>query len=206
MLDCALAQADLGQLCQYIRMNNLFYLHESVDPKCQEMYLQRWAPSEDSDQPAHSRSLIRIFTGRVLASQGVKGSSCGQRRPWSVCADAQADLSLRWAHMSAGTFSYVKAQLYALLLVSLEMVKREYDIKLVICFSLELNRNLDIRSGESANDQTYYLILAFVHFGFVHYLPKNQCVCVCVWGGVGCVGRGWGWEGGGEGEEGSVSS
>ena len=24
------------------------------------------APSEDSDQPAHSRSLIRTFTGRIL--------------------------------------------------------------------------------------------------------------------------------------------
>ena len=38
------------------------------------------APSEDSDQPAHSRSLIRIFTGRIFYSQGYKVSLCGQRR------------------------------------------------------------------------------------------------------------------------------
>ena len=65
------------------------------------------APSEDSDQPAHSRSLIRIFTVRILHSQGCKVSSCGQRRLKSDCADAQADLSLRWAHMREGTFTHV---------------------------------------------------------------------------------------------------
>ena len=32
------------------------------------------APSEDSDQPVHSRSLIRIFTGCMLDSQGYKVS------------------------------------------------------------------------------------------------------------------------------------
>ena len=34
------------------------------------------APSEDSEQPAHSRSLIRLFTVRILGSQGCKVSSC----------------------------------------------------------------------------------------------------------------------------------
>ena len=50
-------------------------------------------PSEDSDQPAHPRSLIRVFTGHSLGSQGSKASSGGQRRLWSDCADVQADLS-----------------------------------------------------------------------------------------------------------------
>ena len=31
-----------------------------------------YGPSEDSDQPAHSRSLIKIFTGRILDSLGYK--------------------------------------------------------------------------------------------------------------------------------------
>ena len=39
------------------------------EPQCQ------CGPSEDSDQPAHSRSLIRIFTGRISASKGCKTSS-----------------------------------------------------------------------------------------------------------------------------------
>ena len=80
-------------------------------PHSQKTYLQTWAPSEDSDQPAHSRSLIRIFTGRFLDSQVCNVSLCGQRKLWSDCADAQADLSLRWAHISEGTFSHVGARM-----------------------------------------------------------------------------------------------
>ena len=51
------------------------------------------APSKDSDQPGHLPSLIRVFAVRLIGSQEPKLSSCGQQR-----ADAQADLSLRWAH------------------------------------------------------------------------------------------------------------
>ena len=56
------------------------------------------APSEDSDQPRHLHSLIRVFAVRSMGSEGPKLSSCGQRRLWSDWADAQADLSPRWAH------------------------------------------------------------------------------------------------------------
>ena len=57
-------------------------------------YLWTCAPSEVSDQSAHSRSLIRIFPVRSLDSHGCEDCSCGQRRLWSDCANAQADLSL----------------------------------------------------------------------------------------------------------------
>ena len=56
------------------------------------------APSEDSDQPGHLPSLIRVFAVRFMGNWGPKLSSCGQRRLWSYWADAQADLSLRWVH------------------------------------------------------------------------------------------------------------
>ena len=49
---------------------------------------------------------IRLFTGRILDNQGCKVSSCGQRRFWSDCADAQADWSLRWAHITESTFFF----------------------------------------------------------------------------------------------------
>ena len=65
-----------------------------LDTQRQKTYLLVIAPSADSDQPAHS----------CTDSQGCRVSSCGQRRLWSDCADAQADLSLRWAHMSEGVF------------------------------------------------------------------------------------------------------
>ena len=49
-------------------------------------------PSEGSDQTAHARSLIRVFTGHFVGSQGSKTSSDGQQRLSSACSDAQADL------------------------------------------------------------------------------------------------------------------
>ena len=55
-------------------------------------------PSEDSDQTAHSRSLIRIFTGRILDSQFCKTSSYVNEDSGQT-ADAQADLSLQWTNM-----------------------------------------------------------------------------------------------------------
>ena len=64
----------------------------------------------DSDQPSHSRSLIRIFTGRILYSQGCKVSSRRQRSIWADCTDAHADSSL-WTHMSEDTFLHVAAQI-----------------------------------------------------------------------------------------------
>ena len=50
------------------------------EPQRQETYLWTCAPSEDSDQPAHSRSVIRIFPVRNWDSQGYKLSSGGKRR------------------------------------------------------------------------------------------------------------------------------
>ena len=55
-----------------------------------ETYLRTCAPSEDTDQPAHSRNLIRIFTTRIFDSQRCKISSCRQRREmrrtWVCCS------------------------------------------------------------------------------------------------------------------------
>ena len=64
------------------------------------------ALSEDSDQPRHPPSLIRVFAGGSKDSQGLKASSCGHRRLWSDWADSQADLSLRWAHVILLVLSY----------------------------------------------------------------------------------------------------
>ena len=56
------------------------------------------APSEDSDQPGHSPSLIRVFAVRMKKAWVLSYPLSAQRRLWSDWADAQADLSLRWAH------------------------------------------------------------------------------------------------------------
>ena len=56
------------------------------------------ASNEDSDQPGHPPSLIRVFAVRMKKAWVLSYPLCAQRRLWSDWADAQADLSLRWAH------------------------------------------------------------------------------------------------------------
>ena len=56
------------------------------------------APSEDSDQPGHPPSLIRVFAVRMKKAWVLSYPLSAQPRFWSDWADAQVDLSLRWAH------------------------------------------------------------------------------------------------------------
>ena len=56
------------------------------------------APSEDSDQPGHLPSLIRVFTVRMKKPWVLSYPLSAQQRLWSDWEDAQADLSLCWAH------------------------------------------------------------------------------------------------------------
>ena len=67
-------------------------------------------PSEDSDQPGHPPrlirvdqpghppSLIRVFAVRMKKAWVLSYPLSAQQRPWSDWANAQADLSLPWAH------------------------------------------------------------------------------------------------------------
>ena len=53
------------------------------------------ASSEDSDQPGHPPSLIRVF---AVCMKKPWVLSYPLSANWSDWADVQADLSLRWAH------------------------------------------------------------------------------------------------------------
>ena len=64
------------------------------------------APNDDSDQPGNPPSLIRVFAVCSMGSLGPKLFSCWYRRLWSDWADAQADLSLLWAHIPFRWFSH----------------------------------------------------------------------------------------------------
>ena len=57
------------------------------------------APSEDSDQPRHPPSLIRVFAVRMKKAWVLSYLLSTQQRLWSDWADAQADPSLRWVHI-----------------------------------------------------------------------------------------------------------
>ena len=56
------------------------------------------APSEDSDQPGHPPSLIRVFAVSMKKPWVISYLLSTHQRLCSDWADVQADLSLRWAH------------------------------------------------------------------------------------------------------------
>ena len=56
-----------------------------------------YVPSEESDQPGHPPSLIRVFAVCMKKAWVLSYSLSAQRRHWSDWTDAQADLNLRWA-------------------------------------------------------------------------------------------------------------
>ena len=69
------------------------------------------ALSKDSDQPGHPPSLIRVFAVRMKKAWVLSHPLSAQGRLWSDWADAQADLSLRWAHMSSCWFCHEAAEI-----------------------------------------------------------------------------------------------
>ena len=58
--------------------------------------------------PTHAQNVIRAsaFHWYMIHSMVFNDSASGQRRPWSDCADAQADLGLRCSHMPEDTLSH----------------------------------------------------------------------------------------------------
>ena len=63
-------RSDLGLHCLLFRYHHLGTSTGTKwnEPQLQNTYLWTCVPSENSDQPAHSHSLIRIFTGHILDS------------------------------------------------------------------------------------------------------------------------------------------
>ena len=66
------------------------------------------APIEDSDQPAHPRSLIRVFAVRLKSLRIIGYPHNAPRRLLSDYVDAQADISLQWrTYNLVGTAMYL---------------------------------------------------------------------------------------------------
>ena len=59
----------------------------------------RRVTSKLSDQPVYPPSTARILVYSSLDSLDSVEGTLDKRRHWSDCADAQADLSLRWSHI-----------------------------------------------------------------------------------------------------------
>ena len=62
-----------------------------IEPAHDKTYNKTCATSEDSDQPAHPRSLIRVFADRIFILDHPK---MDKRKPLPYWLDVQADMSL----------------------------------------------------------------------------------------------------------------
>ena len=81
------------------------------------------APSEYSDHPGHPPSLIRVFAVRMKKAWVLSCPLSAQRRLWSDWADAQGDLSLRWAHIHFVGFvmSRLKYEMIVIMMVPIKV-------------------------------------------------------------------------------------
>ena len=59
-------------------LNQVTFRWGTYEPHRNKTNKMAGAPSEDSDQPGHPPSLIRVFAVRLMGSEGPKLSSCGQ--------------------------------------------------------------------------------------------------------------------------------
>ena len=100
-----------------------WYCLRTIWTPTSENYFRTCAPSEDSDQPAHSRSLIRIFTGHILDSQWCQVSSCGQQ--WLI--------RLRWLIWVFVGCTYHKV-LFLMLRLIWKEVNTDLSFTIYMCF------------------------------------------------------------------------
>ena len=87
----------------------LHFAQTQISCKVRKHTFWRRAPRYDSDQPAHSCCLIRIFPQHILNSQGRKVSSCWQQRQIRLHGGAGWFESLLVAYFSKYMFTHTAA-------------------------------------------------------------------------------------------------
>ena len=76
----------------------------------QQNHKKTCATSEDSDQTARPRSLIRVFADRMCLLQPSGYQKWDEQEPLPYWVDVQTDLSRRWSHRSYCRFCQALAQ------------------------------------------------------------------------------------------------
>ena len=79
------------------------------EPVHNKTYNKTCATSEESDQPAHLCSLIRVFADGMSLLQPLGYPKRNKKEPLPYWVDVQADLSLCWSHRSYCRFCLVLA-------------------------------------------------------------------------------------------------
>ena len=119
-----------------------------IEPRHYKTNKMICAPSEDSDHPGHPPSLIRDCAVRLKQNWVLSYPLSAHRRLWSDWANAQADLSLRWAQRSFCWFCHEVAQNASS--SSLNMQHIYISSHFITCFTFRTEPNM--KSFSHANN------------------------------------------------------
>ena len=137
------------------------------------------ASSEDSDQIGHPPSLIRVFAVRMKKVWVLSYLLSAQRRLWSDWADAQADLSLRWAYSHLVGFVMSRLIYYHIAhggyRSHCSRVTDDWIMYFWGCYEGILDLFISI------SDSTLSFKISFEAFGIVWIKANFRCHYNCVW-------------------------
>ena len=134
------------------------------------------APIEDSDQPEHPPSLIRVFAVRMNIPWVLSYPFSTQRRPWSDWAlggSAQSDLSLRWVLRTRCLFCHAAAYIYISRSLSLARTHGLGRLGLMVMLShcqFQVASNFDYRRAQS-------ILRSTDDFNFIGLIPRLILGC-----------------------------
>ena len=111
------------------------------EPQHDETNKMTCAPSEDSDQPVCPHSLTGVFLVRMTTTWILSYPLSAQRSLRSDWADAQADLSLSWAHMPIRWFCHEAAHLCIHLFYSSSWYQRLRSLTVVLAEDISTWQN-----------------------------------------------------------------
>ena len=91
----------------------MLWVHTTYEPGHNKTYNKTCATSEESDQTAHSHSLIRVFADCMclLLPPGYRKGD--EPKPLPYWMDGQVDLSLCWSHRSYCRFCHALSHIFS---------------------------------------------------------------------------------------------
>ena len=139
------------------------------------------APSEDSDQPGHPPSLIRVFPVRLMGSLAffmrtaktlIRLGGCSL---WSDWADAQADLSLRWAH--SHLVGFVMSRLIWRFVHPWQVILHEAKPEVNISCCGRTTRHITLTQQWIVPNSYFKKFLRKNHHHFISVFPGGNIAC-----------------------------
>ena len=125
-------------------------------PAYNKTYNKTCVTSKDSEQPVHPPSMARVLVYPSLDSPKSLEDTRNQRRLWSDCVDAQADLSLHWSHKFNYRFCQALVQIIFSFTIDLLRLGISFTIITANCFQLGKSNILIFQFLNHWNKYKYY--------------------------------------------------